>query len=323
MLRTGIALVVAIVGLGPVLAQNPPSQGRNTTVVVPFAAGGAQDVIARFVGAKLATRLGSAVIVDNKGGAGGAIGADLVAKAAPDGHTLLMATGGAITIAPHLSNKPPYDAGKDFAPVALLADTPMTLAVRAESPFQSVADFVKAAKDKPGEVSFASTGNGTVSNLTGELFALAAGVRLLHVPYRGAGPAMTDLLSGQVAAMVTSSASIEPMVASGKARVLASFTKARLQSLKGAPTMAEASGLKGLEVPVWVAVLAPAKTAPEIIAKLSTELQAICAESDTSERFEKLGAVTTCGGPAAAATVISEDFARWKAVFATGVIKEN
>ncbi len=296
-------------------------QGKPTTIVVPFAPGGAQDVIARFVGAKLATRIASPVIIENKAGAGGVIGADQVAKAAPDGTTLLMATGGAITIAPHLNARLPYESMKDFTPVALLGDTPMTLAVRAESPFQSVADLVKAAKEKPGEVTFASTGNGTVSNLTGELFALSSGIKLLHVPYRGAGPAITDLLSGQVASMVTSSASIEPMVASGKARVLASFTTVRLPSLKGAPTMTEVSGLRGLEVPVWVAVLAPARTSPDVVARLSAELQAICAEAETRERFEKLGALTTCGGPAEAGKVIADDLARWKSVIATGVIK--
>ena len=233
---------------------------RPLHIVVPFAPGGAQDVIGRYLGTKLTARLGVPVIIDNKAGAGGVIAADAVAKAAPDGNTLLLATGGAITVAPHLNAKLPYDARRDFVAVAMVADTPMTLDVRAQSPYTSVADVLRDAKARPGQVSFGSTGNGTVSHLTGELFAQTAGVQLLHVPYRGAAPAITDLLGGQVALMVTSATSIEPMVQDNKARALASFTTARLPTLRGAPTMAEASGFKGLEVPVWVGLLAPAKT---------------------------------------------------------------
>jgi len=177
------------------------------------------------------------------------IAADFVAKSAPDGNTLLLATGGAISIAPHLNPKLPYDPRRDFAAVAMVADTPMTLAVRSQSPYTSVAELLRDAKAKPGQISFASTGNGTVSHLTGELFAQTAGVQLLHVPYRGAAPAMTDLLGRQVALIVTSAASIDPMVEDNKARVLASFTTQRLPSLRGAPTMNEAAGIKGLEVP--------------------------------------------------------------------------
>jgi tripartite-type tricarboxylate transporter receptor subunit TctC len=191
-------------------------------IVVPFAPGGAQDVIARYLGAKLTDKLGAPVIIDNKAGAGGIVAADAVAKAT-DGATVLLATGGAITIAPHLQAKLPYDPVHDLVPVALVGDTPMTLSVRTESPYKTLADVLRDAKAKPGQVTYASTGNGTVSHLTGALLAQAGGVNLLHVPYRGAAPALTDLLGGQVALIVTSVASIEPMVASGKARVLGTF----------------------------------------------------------------------------------------------------
>lgn len=300
-------------------AQTGPGQPLH--LVVPFAAGGAQDVIGRYLGNKLGPRLGVPVVVDNKAGAGGVIAADYVAKAAPDGNTVLLATGGAISIAPHLNPKLPYDPRKDFTAVALLADTPMTFAVRAQSPYTGVADVIKDAKANPGKVTFASTGQGTISHLTGELLAQTAGVRLIHVPYRGAAPAITDLLGGQVATMVTSSASIEPMVADRKARVLGTFTARPLASFPGAPTMNEATGAKNLEVPVWVGVLAPAKTPAAAVDRLAAELQAICRLPETQERFKTLGALVTCGGPKELAKVVADDDARWGQVIKQGNIK--
>ncbi|NML46980.1 tripartite tricarboxylate transporter substrate binding protein [Ramlibacter sp. G-1-2-2] len=302
-------------------AQAPASSGQPLHIVVPFAAGGAQDVIGRYLGTKLQARLGVPVVIDNKAGAGGEIAADAVAKAAPDGNTLLLATGGAISIAPHLNAKLPYDARKDFVSVAIVADTPMTLAVRAQSPYQSVADVLKDAKARPGQVSYASTGNGTISHLTGELLAQTAGVKFLHVPYRGAAPAITDLMGGQVSMIVTSSASIDPMAQDKKARVLASFTTQHLSNLPGVPTMNEASGFKGLEVPVWVGLMAPAKTPAAVVEKLSAEIQAVCNLPETQERFKGLGALVTCGGSKEMDKVVSEDYARWGKVIRQGNIK--
>lgn len=323
LIRKGLVSLCLAAGLvGPALAQPAAFlDGKTIKIVVPFAAGGAQDVIARLIGTKLATRLGNPVIVDNKGGAGGIIGADSVAKAEADGATLLMATGGAISIAPNRPQKLPYDPKADFAAVALIADTPMTVAVRTQSPYRTLADLVADAKARPGAVSYASTGAGTVSNLTGELLAQALGITLLHVPYRGAGPAIGDLVGGQVNAIVTSSASIEPLVGPGQARVLASFTKGRMPALAGAPTIAEAAGISGLDVPVWAGVLAPARTPAPVIERLARELAAICAEQDTQERFAKIGAVTSCGAPADLARIIDEDMARWKTVIARGNIR--
>ena len=237
-----VSLCAGVMSLAAPTFGHAQAQG-TIHLVVPFAPGGAQDVIGRYVATKLAVKLGTPVVVDNKAGAGGIIAADYVAKAAPDGNTLFFASGGAISIAPHLSAKLPYDARKDFVSVAMLADTPMTLAVRNQSPYNSVADVLKDAKAKPKQVSFASTGNGTISHLTGELLAQAAGVQLLHVPYRGAAPAVTDLLGGQVSMIVTSSASIEPMAKDGKARVLATFTKHRLPNFQSVATVEEATGI--------------------------------------------------------------------------------
>lgn len=289
-------------------------------LVVPFATGGAQDVIARYLGAKLTDRLGQSVIVDNKAGAGGIVAADAVAKAT-DGTTVLLATGGAITIAPHLQAKLPYDPVHELVPVALVADTPMTLSVRTESPYKTVADVLRDAKARPGQVTYASTGNGTVSHLTGALLAQASGVNLLHVPYRGAAPAMTDLLGGQVAAIVTSVASIEPMVASGKARVLGTFSHAALPGMGTAPTIGEATGLPGMEVPVWVGVMAPARMPTASVEKLSAALIEVCNLPETKQRFAQLGAVNTCGNAAALGKVVTEDSQRWAKVIKQGGIK--
>jgi tripartite-type tricarboxylate transporter receptor subunit TctC len=311
-------------GLAACLATATPlwaqQNDRPLRIVVPFASGGAQDVIARYLGAKLTDKLGAPVIIDNKAGAGGIVAADAVAKAT-DGATVLLATGGAITIAPHLQGKLPYDPVHDLAPVALVGDTPMTLAVRTESPYRTLADVLRDAKAKPGQVTYASTGNGTVSHLTGALLAQASGVNLLHVPYRGAAPALTDLLGGQVALIVTSAASIEPMVASGKARVLGTFSRAALPSLGTPPTVGDATGLPGMDVPVWVGVMAPTRMPAATVEKLSAALVEVCNLPETKQRFAQLGAVNTCGGGAALGKVVAEDSQRWAKVIKQGGIK--
>lgn len=303
---------------GPVSAQAP---SRPIKIVVPFAPGGSQDTIARYFATELSGRLGTPVVVENKAGAGGVIAAEAVAKAQPDGTTLLLATGGAISIAPHLLPKLPYRPLEDFAPIAMVADTPMVLAVRSQSSYKSVADLLRAAKAQPGQVTYASTGNGTVSHLTGELFAQSTGVKLTHVPYRGAAPGIVDLLGGQVAAIVTSAASIETMVDSGKARVLAAFTTAPLANLPGVPTVQQATGVSGLAIPVWSGLMAPAKAPGPVLQRLSTELLAICRLPQTQQRLRESGAEATCAGSADFGRVIAEDAERWRQVTARGNFK--
>lgn len=309
--------LVACLTLSPLMAQ---TDNKPLRIVVPFAPGGAQDVIARYLGAKLNGKLGTTVIVDNKAGAGGIVAADAVAKAT-DGATVLMATGGAITVAPQLQSKLPYDPRRDLVPVALIADTPMTVAVRSDSAYKTLADVLRDAKARPGQVSYASTGNGTVSHLTGALLGQAAGVTLLHVPYRGASPALTDLMGGQVSMIVTSAASIDPMVQSGKARVLGTFSKAQLPTLGNPPTVGEAGKLRGMEVPIWVGVMAPARMPADQVKKLSAALLEVCQLPETQQHFAQLGAVSTCGGSAELDKVIAEDSQRWADVVKLGGIK--
>ena len=315
---TALAAAVAVMAAGYTGAAFAQAE-KPLRIVVPFAPGGAQDVIARLLGAKVSTRLGIPVIVDNKAGAGGIVAADAVAKST-DGATVLMATGGAITVSPHLQ-KLPYDPRRDLVAVALVADTPMTIAVRSDSSYKTLADLLKDAKTQPGKLSYASTGNGSVSHLTGALLAQAAGVELLHVPYRGAAPALTDLLGGQVSMIVTSTASIDPMVQSGKARVLGTFTKSQLQELGHPPTVGQASGLPGMEVPVWVGIMAPTHTPLDRLDRIGAALLEACMQTDTREAFARAGALATCGGRAEMEKVVAQDDARWGRVIKTGGIK--
>lgn len=318
--RLRTLLVLGAAGLFALSALGQVATGGATTlkIVVPFAPGGAQDVIGRYLAERLGPRLGATVIVENRAGAGGVIAADAVAKAAPDGATLLLATGGAISIAPHLQSKLPYDARRDFVAIAGVADTPMTLATSAQSAWRTVSDVLKEATAKPGAIAFASTGNATVSHLTGELFAQTAGVKLLHAPYRGAAPALNDLLGGQVPLIVTSTASIDPHVDAGRARVLATFTQQRVWPQ--VPTMAEA-GHPGLDVPVWVGLLAPARTSPAMIERLANEILAVCQLPQTRERFKALGAEVRCQGSADFDKTIAADSARWGQVIRNAGIK--
>lgn len=312
--------VVAAGGIPAAQAQDLPTKPIH--IVVPFTPGGAQDIVGRAIGTKLAERIGIPVIIDNKPGAGGVIAAEAVAKAAPDGGTLLLASGGAISIAPGLLSKLPYDPVRDFASVAMLVDTPMTVAVRTDSPFKTLAELIAAARKSPGKISFASTGNGTITHLTGEYLAQRAGVKMLHVPYRGAGPAITDVLGGQVDFIVTSVASAEAMVTGKKMRVLGTFTGGRIASLQGAPTVAEATGLKGMEVPVWAGLLAPAKTPPAMLKRLEAEVVAVCQSPAIHEQFDKLGALSLCAGAPDLDRMIKADTQRWAEVIKLGGIQE-
>jgi len=318
--RRALLMTLAIPLLLPAQAQAQASS-RPIKIVVPFAAGGGQDNIARYLATELATRLGTTVIVENKAGAGGVIAADAVAKASADGTTLLMATAGAISIAPHLLSKLPYSPQQDLVPVAMVADTPMVLAVRTQSPYRTLAEFVRAAKEQPGLVTYASTGSGTVSHLTGELLAQGTGIQLIHVPYRGAAPAVVDLVSGQVAAIVTSAGSLDTMIEGGKVRVLASFSATPLAGLSGVPTVQQALSAPGYAVPVWAGLMAPAKTPRAVVDRISTELVAICRLPQTQKHMRDTGVEPACAPGAEFGKVIADDTQRWQQVARSGNIK--
>ena len=292
---------------GGAAAQPYPS--RPVRVIVPFAPGGATDIIARLVAQKLADRLGQSVVVENKPGAGTTIGNAEVAKAKPDGYTLLFAPT-PFVISQVVYPTLPYDPQKDFAPVSLLAVSPFILVVNAAFPAKSTAELVAIAKAKPGTVTFASAGNGTVPHLAGELFKLRAGIDIVHVPYKGGGPAIVDLVSGQVPMMFATPIEVSQHVQSGRLRVLGATSLARLAAMPDVPTLSE-SGYPDFEVLSFFGVLAPAGTPPEIVDRVAADLAAVMELPDVRERFAQQSAEARVLGPAAFSAFLARERDKW------------
>lgn len=278
--------------------------------VVPFPPGGAMDAIARALGEKASKSLGQPVVIENKPGAGGNIGADQVAKSPGDGYTIMITSIGMATnvaLYPKLS----YDPVKDFAPVSLLAVVPNVLVTNATQPnVKTVADVVANAKAQPGKLTYASAGNGTSIHLAGEVFASLAKVDMLHIPYKGSGPAVTDLLGGQVNYMFDSITSAKPHILSGKLRAVGLTTAKRSSALPNVPTLAE-SGLAGYEVSPWFAVFAPASTPKPIIAKLNFALLEAMKQPDIKAKFETIGAESIGSTPEELGKHLNQEIARW------------
>lgn len=272
----------------PALADAYPS--RPIKMINPFPPGSPVDVVGRPLALKLQEQLGQPVVVDYKAGAGGTIGAELVAKSPADGYTLLLTSASTHVIAPMLRKSLPYDALKDFVPLALVAHGPTAIVVHPSVPANNLAEFVRYAKANPGKLAYASSGLGTILHLNGELFASKTGTNLLHVPYKGAVPASTDLLAGQVQLMFDSIANSAPQVKSGKLRALAVLTPQRSPLMPDVPT-AQEQGFKGLEFPAWIGLFAPAGTPKDVVERLGKSLQAIGNQADTRERFVQAGLV--------------------------------
>ena len=287
-------------------------------LVVPFPAGGTTDILARAAAQKLTESLGQAVVVDNRPGAAGNIGADLVAKSTPDGYTLLMGTVGTHAINPSLYSKMPYDHIKDFVPVVLVAGVPNVLVVNPALPVNSVADLIKLAKEKPGTINFASSGSGTSIHLSGELFKTMAGVDMTHVPYKGSAPALTDLMGGQVQIMFDNLPSSLAFIKSGKLRAIAVTSMARAPALPNVPTINE-SGLSGFEASSWFGVLAPAGTPAAIVARINAEVNKWLQSADAREKLLAQGAEAAGGSPEQFAAFIRSESEKWaKVVKASG-----
>ena len=314
-----IALVLALIAL-PALAQSDAAfPARPIRLVVPFAAGGGNDLLARVISQRLQTAWGQPVLVDNKPGAGGNIGADFVAKSAPDGHTLLLATN-TLTINPAIFATIPFDVRQDFAPVALAAATPFVLLVNNELPVKSVRDLIAHARAKPGKLSYASVGIGTPHHLGMELFKSLTGTAIVHVPYKGSVNSLTDLSSGQVQVMLASINAAMPFMQGGKVRAIAIAEPKRIESARDLPTVIE-SGVPGYEITAWYAVLAPARTPPEIVRKLGDEIFKVMGESDTRERLRPAGFEIVRGNAAELRALISSDIDKWAGVVKSAGIK--
>jgi tripartite-type tricarboxylate transporter receptor subunit TctC len=288
-----LLLVPAMMAL-PVRAQSFPA--HSLTLVVPYPPGGSADVLARAVGQKLGEKLGRGVVIENRGGAGTAIGARFVAEAPPDGYTLLMGTVSSHAINPAMT-KVGYDAVHDFAVVAPIGSIPFVLVTRPDSPYHSVGDVIAAAKANPGAIGYASAGPGTSNHLAGEMLAHAAGIKLLHVPYRGSAPALTDVLAGRVPLMFDLVTTSLGHIRQGTLRPLAVTSATRSALLPDVPTFAQ-SGVPGFEVGAWFAVFAPAKVPAPVMATLSADVAAVLAEPDMRKKLSELGVEPDTRSPA-------------------------
>jgi len=286
---------------------------RPVRIVVPFPPGGGVDITARAIAAELAQQFGQPVTVENRPGAGGNIAAAEVAKAAPDGHTLFLTLNALHAISPVLYSKLPFDALKDFAWVTTLVQFNNVLVTRADGPANSVQDLVAQARAQPGKLTFASSGNGTNLHLTGELFKMRAGVDLVHVPYKGSGPAMTDLLGGQVQVMFETIPAAISHVRGGKLKALAVTGARRSPLFPQVPTVAE-SGLPGFEVQSWYGLVAPAATPKDIVARLNAEAVKGANAKAFRDRLEPLGFDIVTGSPERMGEMVKADAARWAPV---------
>ena len=295
---------------------------KPVRVVVPFPAGGAADIVARQVAQGLATNLGGQFVVDNRAGAGGAIGAELVARAQPDGYVLLFASSSAISIAPHISVKVPYDALRDFTPIVLIAFAPNVLVVHPSLPARSAKELIAIAKAKPGALNFASNGSGTLSHLTGELFMQRAGIKMVHVPYKGAAPAVVDTMAGNVTVLFAAYPSVAAQARAGKLRALAVTSAKRAEIAPELPTIAEAA-LPGFESTQWWGLYGPAGLPVAIVNRLSAETNKVLKTADVRKRLAADGAEAAGGTPAQLAAFHKADFEKWaKVVKAAGVKPE-
>ncbi|WP_137894620.1 tripartite tricarboxylate transporter substrate binding protein [Ramlibacter sp. 2FC] len=289
-------------------AQNYPT--KPITIVVPFAAGGTTDILARLVGQHLSTELGQPVVVENKAGAGGNIGAAYAAKAPTDGHTLFMGTVGTHAINASLYKKLPYDPVKDFAPLSRVAMVPNLLVAHPSQPFKTVQEMIAYAKANPGKINFGSPGNGSSPHLSGELFKSLAKVDMVHVPYKGSAPAVSDLLGNQIAIMFDNLPSVIPHVRAGKLRAIAISTAKRSADLPDVPTIAEA-GVPGYEATSWFGMFAPAATPAPVLAKISTALGKVLAKAEVKKKIDDQGGEPANETPAQFADFIQKESLKW------------
>ncbi len=320
-LRTLLVLAIAAAAL-TVHAQSFPFPAKQVRIVVPFPPGGTSDATARILAQRLTERWGQPVIVDNRGGAGGNIAAEHVARSAPDGHTMLMGTHGTQAINVSLFAKLTYDPVRDFAPITLALTVPNAFLVHPSLPVRSLKEMVALAKARPGELNFASSGYGSMPHMTGELFNLMAGVKIVPILYKGSGPAMNDVLSGLVPIMIESLLTSAPHMTSGRLRGIAITSAQRNSAAPELPTVAE-SGYPGYEGITWVGLLVPAATPREIVALLNLEIVRILQSAETKERLAQLGATAGGGTPEEFASYIRRETEKWaKVVKAAGLTAE-
>jgi tripartite-type tricarboxylate transporter receptor subunit TctC len=314
-------IAFAALSLWGAMAQAQPYPAKTIRVIVPYPPGGPADLLPRLIGAKLTEAWGQPVVVDNRPGGAGNIGMDLGAKAAPDGYTLLVAPNGNLVVNPHMY-KLPYDVQRDLAPVTLMAAVQNLLVVNPDVPVKSVAELIAYAKANPGKLSYASPGNGSQAHMAGELLKSMAGIDLLHVPYNGTGPAMKDLIGGQVSMMFAQSSSALQQVKAGKLRALGIASLKRNPAAPEIATVAE-QGLPGFEAVSWYALMAPAGTPADVVNKLQNEIARIVQLSEIREKLAALGADPVGNTPAELAAMVKSESARYGALVQKAGIKAD
>jgi len=314
-----LALAAAVLALAqlPALAQSWPA--RTVKIIVPFPAGGPTDVLTRYLAEKLSAQLGQPVVVENKPGAGGSIGADLVAKSAPDGYTLVMATASTHSIGPYLG-KLPYDPVKDFTPVVWVGNATNVLVISNAVPANSVKDLIELARKDPGKLNYATSGIGTISHLTSELFASMAGVKLTHVPYKGTQQSIPDIASGQVAMLFDNIMTAQPNIKAGRVKAIAISSSARSPLVPELPTVSEA-GLPGFQSVVWFGLLGPAALPKPVVERVNAEMNKTLALPDVKARFAQMGFDQAGGTPASFAQVMQRDADKWSKVIKDAGVK--
>jgi tripartite-type tricarboxylate transporter receptor subunit TctC len=319
------AILAALAALGGVMtarAAEDDYPNRPVKIIVPFAPGGSTDVVARILAEKLAVELKQSFVVDNRPGASGNIGADAVAKSPADGYTLLMGTTGVLSINGHLYKNLSYDPEKDFAPVSYTSLITNILVVNPDVPARTVPELIRLAKSKPGALTFASSGAGSSTHLSGELFKSMTGIDILHVPYRGSSQALIDLIGGQVTMLFDNAPSAIPFIQQGRLRALAVTSTKRLPNLPDIPTIEE-SGVSGYESLSWSGILAPAATPRPIINKLNVAIERILAMDDVRQRFATLGVEAVGGSPEAFTRHVRAESDKWGKVIKTANITIN
>jgi tripartite-type tricarboxylate transporter receptor subunit TctC len=304
-----VCIVLGCLVSGAVAAQSAfPS--RTISMMVGFQPGGGTDTAARIVAKKLAETLGQSVVVENRPGAGGNIAHELLSKATPDGHSILLGSVGSLAVAPHIVSKLGYDPLRDFAPITMAVAFPNVLVVNATVPVQTLADFVKLANSKPGAINYGSSGIGGAGHLAGELFRMMAKVSIVHVPYKGGAPAMTDVLGGQIPAIFATPVTAGPHIKSGKLRALATTGMRRSPAMPDVPTVAE-SGYPGFEATNWYGYIAPGRTPKDVVERLNRELVAVLSNAEIREQLFSHGMEAAPGTSEAFARYIEREHATW------------
>jgi tripartite-type tricarboxylate transporter receptor subunit TctC len=310
-------LAAALLGSSVARAQS----AKPLRIVVPFTPGGSTDILARALAPRLGAALGQTVVIDNKPGAGGSLGAADAAKAEPDGNTLLMGHIGTLAVNPALYPRLPYEPLKSFAPVAWVARVPNVLVVASSSPAKSFREFIELARSKPGQLTYSSGGNGSAAHITFELLKLKAHIFVTHIPYRGTAPSVTDVIAGQVDATFTGAPALLQHVKSGRLRALAVSSRERIPALPDVPTVAES--LPGFEADQWYGLVAPAGTPPARIAQLNAVVNQALAQPDVAQQLAAEGAVPTPSTPAAFGALIARELPRWAEVVKAGQVKPD